>query len=70
MTASVVAPHGAAAFPFTAHPVLYSSGRLFLFWNFFLFFVFSVCIFADPCYITHHSLRIRDEVLKVRFNKN
>ena len=33
------------------------------------FFVFPVCIFEGPCYITHHSLRMRDEVLEVKVNK-
>ena len=33
------------------------------------FFVFPVCIFEGACYITHHSLRMRDEVLEVKVNK-
>ena len=33
------------------------------------FFVFPVCIFEGLCYITHHSLRMRDEVLEVKVNK-
>ena len=33
------------------------------------FFVFPVCIFEGLCYITHHSLRMRDEVLEVKINK-
>lgn len=33
------------------------------------FFVFRVCIFEGPCYITYHSLRMRDEVLEVKVNK-
>ena len=33
------------------------------------FFVFPVCIFEELCYITHHSLRMRDEVLEVKVNK-
>ena len=37
--------------------------------SFFRFFVFRVCIFEGLCYITHHSLRMRDEVLEVKVNK-
>ena len=33
------------------------------------FFCFMICISAFLCYITHHSLRVRDEVLRIRFNK-
>ena len=33
------------------------------------FFVFPVCILEGLCYITHHSLRMRDEVLEVKVNK-
>lgn len=28
-----------------------------------------ICISAFLCYITHHSLRMRDEVLEVKVNK-
>ena len=33
------------------------------------FFCFMICISAILCYITHHSLRMRDEVLEVKVNK-
>ena len=33
------------------------------------FFCFMICISAFLCYITLHSLRVRGEVLRIRFNK-
>lgn len=70
MTASAAAPQGAAAFPCSLLlPVIYSFGRFILSGNFFCFFAFLICISVIICYITHHSLRMRDEVLEVKVNK-